>query len=68
MKSNLGGWFMKYVSVDKIFDFEFHCIDAMSEDSFFTVSFTFKGVTIEWNEYKKEFPVQHMEATKSRVI
>ena len=35
MKSNLGGWFIKYVSVDKIFDFEFHCIDAMSEDPFF---------------------------------
>ena len=29
-------------------------IDGIADDPFFTVSFTFKNVIIEWDEYKKE--------------
>ena len=29
-------------------------IDAMSKDPFFTVCFTFKNVSIEWDEYNKQ--------------
>ena len=29
-------------------------IDAMSKDPFFTICFTFRNVSIEWNEYKKQ--------------
>ncbi len=29
-------------------------VDAMSKDPFFTVCFTFKNVSIEWDEYQKQ--------------